>query len=275
MKTLRNKVVVITGASAGIGKAAALAFAKEGSNVVLAARRVELLNEVKTQVEAMGVKVLVVPTDISDPEQVQRLNDATIEHFGQIDVLVNNAGSGLIGSFIETPLEEARKLFDLNFFGSAAVMQAALKTMERQGWGTVINVASTAGILPSAYIPIYNASKAALIMLSESVNIEYFGTRINVSVVCPGVVETDFLTSEKTVGRFKRWVKPMKGASAEWVAAKIVQTALKPSPAVILGPMSFVGRISKELIPQAYYAFTKQLRDKMQKANPSTESQEL
>jgi short-subunit dehydrogenase len=253
-----------------LGRAAALAFAKQGYNLVLAARRVERLNEVKIEVEQMGVKALVVPTDVTIPEHTQRLIDASIEHFGQVDLLINNAGVGLMGSFVETPMEEVRKLFDLNFFGAAEVMQAGLKTMERQGWGTVINVASTAGVLPSAYIPVYNATKAALVMLSESVNIEYIGTRIKVVAFCPGVIETDFYSSEKGIGRYKKWVKPMKPASAENVAEKIVQAALKPSPTVMLGRFSFVGRISKELIPQAYYAFVKQFRDRMQQENPPT-----
>jgi short-subunit dehydrogenase len=268
MKNLRDKVVVITGASSGIGCAAALAFARRGSNIVLAARRVGRLEEVKTEVEKLGAKALVVPTDVTVPEHTQRLIDASIEHFGQIDVIINNAGVGLVGAFTETPFEETRKLFEVNFFGALKVMQIGLKTMERQGWGVVINVASLAGLFPTAYVSVYNSTKAALILLSESTNIEYIGTRIKVVAFCPGVTETEFFATGKGFGRFKKWVPTERPISAEVVAERLVRTALKPKPLVTISAFAKLGQIAKALLPSTYYAVVKTFRNRMQQANP-------
>jgi short-subunit dehydrogenase len=268
MKNLKDKTAVITGASSGIGEAAAYAFARRGANIVVAARRVELLEQVKTRVEEMGVKALVVPTDVTDTWQAQRLIDATIEHFGQIDVLINNAGAGLAGALLDTPMEEIRKLFELNLFAAAQLMQAGLKTMERQGSGVIINVASTAGLLPSPYIPVYNATKAALIMLSESTNIEYLGTRIDIVAFCPHFTETAFHGAKKSFGRFAETVMVGRPASAEWVAEKLVQAALKPKPLMAFSSLATIGQLARLIAPGLYYRGVRVYRDKVRQANP-------
>lgn len=271
MKSLKNKAVVITGASSGIGEAAAYAFARQGSNLVLAARNEDKLNEVKAKVEAIGVKALVVPTDVTDLWQSQRLIDASIEHFGQIDVLINNAGAGMAGALAETPIEEIKKLFDLNVIGAIQVMQPTLRTMERQGWGVVINVASTAGLLPSPYIPVYNATKAALAMLSESTDIEYLGTRINIVAFCPHYTDTPFQNVKKGFGRFQNILVIGKPESAESVANKLVKAALKPKPLIALGGITLLARLILVLAPGLYYLGVKSYREKMRQANPEIE----
>jgi short-subunit dehydrogenase len=175
---------------------------------------------------------------------------------------------GLVGALTETPFEEARKLFEVNFFGALRLMQLGLKTMERQGWGVIINVASLAGLFPSAYIPVYNASKAALISLSESTSIEYFGTRIKVVAFCPGTVETEFSTSQKNFGRIKKLTTIDQPMSAETTAEQLVHIALKPKPLVAPGIPAKLGRITRALIPSAYYAAVKSFRTRIQQANP-------
>ena len=272
MRSLRNRVIVITGASSGIGRAAALAFASRGSNVVLAARRIEWLEEIRVEVERMGAKALVVPTDVTAPGHVQRLIDASVEHFGQIDVLVNNAGAGLMGSFVETPMEEVRRLFDLDFLAAADVMQAGLKVMERQERGVIINVSSAAGLLPTPYMPIYNSAKAALVMLSESVNAEYLGTQIRIVAFCPAMTRTEFGTATRRMGRYRIWVRPGGAASAEWVAEKLVSTALHPKPLVTVGRVPILpASLVKLLLPRLYYFGIRWYRDQMQRANPPEE----
>ncbi|HOM72145.1 MAG TPA: SDR family oxidoreductase [Armatimonadota bacterium] len=268
MKTLRDKTVVITGASSGIGRAAAVAFAKRGSNLVLAARRTELLEKVKAEVEGLGVKALTVPTDVTAPRQSQGLIDASIEHFGQIDVLVNNAGRGILGAFPELTIEDVKSLFDVNFFGAVKVMQSTLEAMERQGWGVIINVASVAGLVSAPYTSAYNATKAALIALSESASAEYFGTRIEIVAFCPASTVSEFDQSMQKVGRFQKWIHPLKKASPEWVAERLVRAALKPKPLILLGTYSRTGVIAKFLTPSLYYRAIRWYRDVMQEANP-------
>ena len=292
MAGLQGKTVVITGASSGIGRAASLAFARRGANLVLAARRQDRLNEAAAGVEKAGAKCLALPTDVTQADQIQTLIDASIEHFGRIDVLVNNAGSGLIGAFEDTPIEAAKELFELDFFGAATVMHAALPTMERQGAGVIINVASTAGVLPMAYMPYYHAAKAALISLSESVNIEYMGTGIKVVAFCPHVTKTDFPSAVKSYGRYKRSPilehpilrgkaierviravsltpgNPFGPMSAEYVAERLVRAALKPKPLIFLGGFTQRGLMAKLLFPPWFYLVARRYRDLMDVENP-------
>ena len=271
MKSLHGRSVVITGASSGIGRAAAIAFAKRGANLVLAARRVEKLEEVKREVEALGVKALVVPTDVTDPAQVQRLIDASIEHYGKIDVLINNAGVGMMGAFNETPIEEIREVFEVDFFSVVQMMRAALVAMERDEEGVIVNIASTAGLMPSPYISAYNAAKAALVMLSESVNVEYMGSRIHIVAYCPHITESSFQEAKRTSGRYRNWIRFGSVVTAEAVAEDIVRAVLRPRPLVIHGLLSRVSWKVRALAPWLYYPVVRRFRDRLREANPISE----
>lgn len=292
MKSIRNKVTVITGASSGIGRAAAYEFARKGARTVLASRRAEELENIRADLEKEGIRALIVPTDVTDPSQIKRLFSAAMEQFGRVDVLVNNAGVGLMGSFTETPVEDARKMFEVNFFAAAQVMKAALAAMEHQGSGVIINVASTAGVLPTAYVPYYGASKAALLSLSESANLEYMGKGIRVVAFCPHVTQTDFSAAAKCEGRYRnpvlfghpisrgrrteRLVRilsltsggPFRPIPAEQVAEKLVRAALKSKPLVILGGFATRGLVAKVLFPPWFYAVAKACRKLMDVENP-------
>jgi len=292
MAGLQGKTVVITGASSGIGRSAAIAFARQGANLVLAARHEHRLNEAAAQVEKAGAECLVIPTDVTQTHQVQTLVDSSVERFGRIDVLVNNAGSGLIGAFGDTPIEAAKELFELDFFAAAAVMRAALVVMKGQGAGVIINVASTAGVLPMAYMPYYHAAKAALISLSESVNIEYMGSGIKSVAFCPHVTKTDFPSAVKSYGRYRKSPvlehpilhgkaiervmravsmtpgNPFGPVSAEWVAERLARTALKPKPLVFLGGFTRRGLMAKLLFPPWFYFVARRYRDLMDLVNP-------
>src|SRR3972149_3566251 len=145
MASLAGRVAIVTGASSGIGRATALALAREGVPVALAARREDRLRELAAEIEAAGGEALVVPTDVSRRTDVERLVQAALERFGRLDIMVNNAGYGHYAAVEEVDEAEARRLFDVNFFGTLSGIQAALPVMRRQGSGHVINVASVVG----------------------------------------------------------------------------------------------------------------------------------
>lgn len=161
-RNLKDAVVVITGASSGIGRASALAFAGKGAAVVVAARRDAALNDLVTEIEGMSAKVLAVPTDVTDEDAVQHLADEAVQRFGKIDVWVNDAGVILYGPFTETPLADYRRVMETNFFGCVNGSRAALKVFQEQGNGTLINLSSVVTRLPQPYASAYVASKHAV-----------------------------------------------------------------------------------------------------------------
>ena len=141
-RDLSSSVVVITGASSGIGRAAALAFAEAGASLVLAARREEPLRDATRECEERGGHALAVPTDIRDEAAVARLADAAVERFGRLDVWVNNAAVTLFGRFEETPADLWREVIEVNLFGYVNGARAAMPHLRRNGGGTLVNVGS-------------------------------------------------------------------------------------------------------------------------------------
>ncbi len=150
-RDLRGSVVVITGASSGIGRATALLFARRGALVVLAARREEALREAAVECEAAGGQALVVPTDVADNGAVEELARRAVERFGRLDVWVNNAGVTSFGRFEETPQETNRRVVETNLLGAMYGAQAALRRFHDRGGGVLINVSSGFGFVGSPY----------------------------------------------------------------------------------------------------------------------------
>ncbi|MFW0792336.1 SDR family oxidoreductase [Gordonia sp. CPCC 205515] len=192
---MKDKVVVVTGASSGLGVAFAKGFAEAGADIVLAARRADKLADTAAMVEALGRKALVVPTDVVDPEQCQRVIDAAMETFGHVDVLINNAGVGTaVPATRETP-DQFRSVIDINLNGSYWMAQACGRVM--QPGSAIVNIASVLGIttagLPQAA---YASSKAGVIGLTRDLA-QQWGTRkgIRVNAIAPG-----FFASEMTDG---------------------------------------------------------------------------
>lgn len=189
---LKDRVVIVTGASEGIGQALARLFAAQGAKLVLAARSEEKLNGLA---RSLGEEnTLVVPTDVTQFDQVDRLVARAAEHFGGIDILVNNAGLGLYGSVEETKWENLRWLWEVNFFGAVRAIQAALPHLRRRR-GAVVNISSVAGKLSLPFMGAYCATKFALNALSNSLRMELAGTGVRVLVICPGRVQTQFHSS--------------------------------------------------------------------------------
>ncbi len=207
-----NKVVLITGASSGIGLNTALAFIKEGFTVYAAARRIELMKSISEN----GGNVL--PLDLFDDASMIKCVEEIISREGRIDVLVNNAGYGLGGSIEDVPVEEAKKQFDVNVFGMSRMIQLVLLHMRNQKSGRIINVSSMAGKFSSPFTGWYHASKYCVESLSDALRLEVKPFGIKVCIVEPGKIQTDWgVIHASNIRRFS--AKSAYSENADSVAA--------------------------------------------------------
>src|ERR1700722_2828354 len=179
----------ITGASRGFGFEMAKLALERGDQVVATARNPQAVVDALGQGEAM----LALPLDVTDPDAPQRAVTAAVESFGRIDVLVNNAGRGLVGAVEEVSDEEVRAVYETNVFGALAVLRAVLPVMRRQRSGHVLNISSVAGFSASAGWGVYGSTKFAIEAISEAAGAEVAPLGIKVTVIEPGVFRTDFL----------------------------------------------------------------------------------
>src|SRR5213596_1729991 len=213
---MKNKVILITGALTGIGRATALAYAREGAHLVVCGRRDDAGNALVTELRALGVEAEFVRSDVRHEDDVRRLVDKTVARFGRLDVAVNNAGTeGKPGPVTEQSAESYAAIFDTNVLGTLLSMKHELRVMEAQGHGSIVNLSSTMGSKAAPGASMYTASKHAVEGLTKSAALEAaaFGVRIN--AVAPGPVETEMLN------RFTR--------SAERKAGLIAGVPLKRS----------------------------------------------
>jgi uncharacterized protein len=185
---IKGKTVVITGASSGIGRAAAVEFARHGANLILAARRSSLLGEVAAECRALGVTAAVVPTDVTKREECVALMKAA----GPVDVLVNNAGFAIFDRIEDAKVRDAEEMMDTNYFGTVHCTQAVLPQMLERRHGTIVIVSSIAGLMGYSRMGMYCATKFALVGFAESLRDEVIGRGVQVALVCPGTTETDF-----------------------------------------------------------------------------------
>ena len=239
MRSLQGAVVAITGASAGIGRECAVAFAREGARLGLAARRLDRLEAVAESIRAAGSEAFVMATDVSRRDEVRRFVEGTAARFGRLDVLVNNAGYGARGRVEETPPESYERLMAVNFLGTVLGCQAAVPLMRRQGSGVIINVSSIVGhrALPGGAA--YAATKAAQISLTEALRAELRGTGVHACSVHPVGTETEFgevaaRESRNTAGAGP--IGPQQTAAA--VARSIVACARRPRAEVYPYPLA-------------------------------------
>src|ERR1043166_1397924 len=185
---LKNKTIVVTGASSGIGRAAALELARRGANLVLAARRAELLDQVAIECRALGVDCRTVVTDVTLRSDCQHLIDVA----GHVDVLVNNAGFAVFDPFESAKPDDLESMMQTNYFGAVWCAQAVLPQMLARRNGTIVNVASIAGIMGYARMGGYCATKFAIIGFTEALRDEVIGRGVRVALVCPGTTDSEF-----------------------------------------------------------------------------------
>lgn len=228
-------VVVITGASSGIGRATALEFARTGAHVVLASRDKDELEEVQHEIEATGGQAYALVTDVTQEEAVERLAQMTAERFGGIDVWVNNAAVGVFGRLEDIPTDLMRQTIETDMFGYLYGARAAIKRFRLQGEGTLVNVSSIDGKVGGPWAVPYAMAKSAIITMGASLREELMDEpRINVSTIIPAAVDTPFFQhSADYYGQEAAAPQPVY--AAEKVARKIVAAAARPRPEIYVG----------------------------------------
>lgn len=196
----KDKVVVITGGGTGIGRSAALLFAARGAKVVIAGRREEHLISVIKEIEDNGGEAAYLKTDVGKSGEVDGLINFTVETYGKIDVMVNNAGINLTKALVETTDEEVDRLLDTNVKGTFYGMRAAIKQMIKQNTGgSIVNVSSMSGLMGHPFRTPYCGTKAAIINMTRCAAIEHAKDKIRVNVICPGVIETPMVQEVRDV----------------------------------------------------------------------------
>lgn len=208
-------VIVITGASHGIGRATALGLAERGASVVAIGRDLDALTEVATQTGGVGVV-----EDVADITHAPRVIDRTLAEFGRVDAVIANAGVGYVGAFEQMPTTRLSSMLDINFRAPMLLAHAALPVMAEQGHGTISFVTSIAGAVPVAREAAYCVSKAALESFADCLRDELRDSPIQISTIRPGVVHTHFHDSRSEAYE-RRWPRPMP---AERIATTVIET---------------------------------------------------
>jgi NADP-dependent 3-hydroxy acid dehydrogenase YdfG len=235
---LDGTVALVTGASSGIGEATAVALAAAGASVAVAARRLDRLEAVA---ERIGGDVLVLETDVTDGDQAAGMVDRTVAHFGRLDTLVNNAGVMLLGPIVDAPLEEWRRMVDLNLLGLLHTTHAALPHLlsaadsEPRRVADVVNVSSVAGRFARAGSGVYNATKFGVGAFSESLRQEVTRRHVRVSLVEPGAVATELVghnRPEVVEGLLAQW-GPVEVLEPADIAEAIAFTVTRPRRATV------------------------------------------
>jgi short-subunit dehydrogenase len=185
---IKDKVIIVTGASAGIGRATAVLLAREGAKVVLAARSKDLIEKLSRELN----ESLAVQTDMTKEKDIDNLIAETIKHYGRIDILINNAGQGMYGAIENIDIENYKKIFELNVVGPLLAMKKVIPLMRNQGGGMILNVSSMVSKAYYPYLGAYASTKYALNALSLTARAEHEKDNILVGIVLPGMTDTDF-----------------------------------------------------------------------------------
>jgi NAD(P)-dependent dehydrogenase (short-subunit alcohol dehydrogenase family) len=271
--SLKGKQVLVTGASSGIGFETALAFARRGASLILVDINAPALEMAAHAVREHGVQCLTWKVDVSDSQAMGDLADAVHKAVGAFDVLVNNAGIAFLGAFLETPEHAWRRILDINVMGVVRGCKVFLPQMLHAGGPRhIVNVASVAGLAPAYQMSAYVASKHAVVGLSESLAMELSSSSVDVTVVCPGIINTPIATpgagsvgKSVTHAQLERLAAfyQSKGAHPRLVGESIVDAVQAGKGIVLVGPIARLvynmRRISRSLLMKAMLAESKKI----------------
>lgn len=231
---LRDKVIVITGASSGFGEQIARRCAHGGARVVLAARSSERLQRLANELGERDGRALAVAADATSDQDVARLAATTIEHFGRADVLVANAGFGTLDRIADAPLEDLREMVDLNLIGAARCVKALLPNMLQRRSGQIVIMGSIAGLIATQNMGYYSASKFALAGLARSLMLELHGTGVRCALICPGIAATGF-QQRADPSKYPR-ITRLVGCTSEQVANATVRAIRRRTHGEVVVP---------------------------------------
>jgi short-subunit dehydrogenase len=260
---LANSVIVITGASSGIGRASALEFARAGATVVVTSRREHALRRLAEQCEKLGGRALAIAADVTDQQAVQNVAGRTCETFGRIDAWINNAAVTLFARLEQAPPESYRRVIETNLFGCIHGARAVLPYFREQGRGVLINISSGIGKMGSPFVSAYAASKFAIVGFSESLRMELRDApNIHVCTVLPASIDTPlFQQGANFTGRAVKPIPPVYGA--EKVAHAITELVRHPRREVVVGAAARAGLVIHAIAP----ALTEQIFAKQVEQN--------
>ena len=242
----RNKVVVITGASSGIGEASAIKFAKKNAKVVLVARRKEKLLQVQKEISKYTDSILVCQCDISNKGQVKEMCDVVLDTFGRIDVLVNNAGFVIYGRVLELSIEDIESQMETNYFGMIYCTKNFLPHMIEQRTGHIVNVASVGASFGIPGVASYCATKFAMLGFSEGLKHELFGTGVDITVVSPIGVNTPLFDHPS----FENFTRPtMITLNPQTVANAVIKAANSSRLEIVVPSVARIGIWAKQNFP--------------------------
>jgi NADP-dependent 3-hydroxy acid dehydrogenase YdfG len=227
---LTGKVVAVTGASSGIGEATALACAQAGAAVALAARRGERIERLAAQIAGDGGRAVAVEADVGDEQQARAFVARANDELGRLDVLVNNAGTMLLGPIAGAPTEEWRRMIDVNVYGVLYCTHAALPLMTAQGGGHIINVSSVAGRFARQGSGVYNLTKFGVGAFSESLRQEGVALGVRVTLIEPGAVATELAGHNRpeVLEQIRKRFSDVERLSAQDIAAAILYAIGQP-----------------------------------------------
>jgi len=257
--SLRDKTVVITGASSGIGRAAAYEFAHRGAKLVIAARRGERLEEVARECRSFGVTCTTIVADVTKRDDCERL----IASAGEVDVLVNNAGFAIFDPIEKSIAGDLESMMQTNYFGTVYCTKAVLPQMLDRGAGSIVNVSSIAGIMGYARMGGYCATKFAIIGFSEALRDEVIARGVRVALVCPGTTDTDFFVKAER-GKMPAASRLILAVKPERVARAIADAAEDGKYRRILPPFAALYMRLKEMFPRIAHLLMRRVSSLME-----------